>query len=339
MLLILAPAAISVAPYASITFAEGSSFMLIRDNVSVVWKVSDSKVFGMEIKPGDIINTAGSTFLELSVYPIQATVQIAENTSYCVAADGSGKKSSGELYYGRVRAKVAKLSGASSFRISSPSLVAGVRGTDFGCDVIVSRDAKKPVLNRVFCFEGSVSVTENSPAPVGAVSAPEAPESVDSPANAILIGVNEMVERSVLAGQDTSAQQTQVMTKSSVSEEVHTFWEAHPVVAVQLPVPVPTPEESAVASESRAAAQPGNGWVVTDRVWPVGATVRRGDGNPNLLSLASITCVFMGSFLCVSLAGTSQSGALSSLQLPLYIAGGSMVGAGALAGVLSPLFN
>jgi hypothetical protein len=318
MLLILMPALAIAAPYASITFAEGTSFTLIRNNVSSVWKTSDAKVFGMEIKPGDIINTAGSTFLELLIAPIQATVQIAENTSYKVSADdSSGQKSSGELYYGRVRAKVAKLSGSSSFRISSPSLVAGVRGTDFGCDVIAQRDAKTPVLNRVFCFEGSVSVSET----VGAES------------KNVLIGGDEMVEKVVLVGQSSSAQQSQSLIRSTVSGEVREFWSAHPLVSAALPVEpkVSAAETKVVVSEPKLAAE----WTVTDRIWPAGTESEPGYGRMSVLSLTSVCLVGLGSFMSVIMAGYAQATHSSLDQSPLYIAGGVMIGSGALFGLVS----
>ena len=113
---------------------------------------------------GDILQTGPSTFLELSVREPRASIQIAENTSFLCSSDSAGRSSSGDLHYGRIRAKVATLSGNSSFRLSTPTLVAGVRGTDFGCDLLVDQDASSAegvrMTHRVFCFSGAVLVSE-----------------------------------------------------------------------------------------------------------------------------------------------------------------------------------
>ena len=152
LVLLMTASALAAAPYATITYAEGKSFSLLRSGKQTTVSVSSPDVFGMEIVPGDVIQTGAGTFLELYINPIAASVQIAENTSFRCDADSTGAKSSGELYYGRVRAKVAKLSGSSSYRISSPSLVAGVRGTDFGCDVIAVRPTRTSVRTLVRHF-------------------------------------------------------------------------------------------------------------------------------------------------------------------------------------------
>jgi formylglycine-generating enzyme required for sulfatase activity len=120
------------------------------------------------------------------------------------------------LYYGRVRAKVAKLAGSSSYKITSPSLVAGVRGTDFGCDLIAVRPRVKdgtdagasPVMSRVFCFEGSVSVSE-------------ADGSADE---TILIEKNEMVEKLVVKDTGTAPAAVPVLQKKTLDVEVTEFW-------------------------------------------------------------------------------------------------------------------
>ena len=183
----------AASPYATVVYAEGASFSLIRSGKTVTVSVADPATIGMEIKPGDIIRTGPSTFIEIAINPISASVQIAENTSFRCDANATGLDSSGELYYGRIRAKVAKLSGNASYRMSSPSLTAGVRGTDFGLDVIAIRQSgaagstggtqattgTAPTLFRVFCFEGNVLV--------GSVAG--------TLSDTLMISGNEMVER------------------------------------------------------------------------------------------------------------------------------------------------
>jgi len=306
-ILVFVAALAGAAPYATITFAEGASFILVRNNVSSVWAVSDAKVFGMEIKPGDIINTSGSTFLEIFVQPIRATVQIAENTSYRCEADATGTKSSGELFYGRVRAKVAKLSADSSFKISSPTLVAGVRGTDFGCDVIAPRTADDPVLHRVFCFEGNIAVRD----------------SAFALAPTMVIGANEMVEVAVPVTAATT--KPSEPKKSVLNEEVRDFWGEHPMTGVALPA---TPKVRVV-----------DGLTITDRVWPEGVDQKIGARNLAIPGGALAVLAVAGSALCVGTAAFAQASGASFSATPLYLAGGIMIGSGSLLGLVSSIFK
>lgn len=324
---LLAGLAFGAETYASITYAEGSSFILVRNGKTATWSVSSDAVFGMEIMPGDIIQTGPATFLELFIAPISASIQIAENTSFRCDADASGKKSTGELYYGRVRAKVAKLSGSSSYRISSPSLVAGVRGTDFGCDVIAVRPAKdasgtassamaalSPILHRVFCFEGSVLVAEAQ----------------GSTLNTVLINKNEMVEKIVTSDAASVAPADQVLQKKSISAEVDAFWEARPfaegIPAALLPEAA---TEGAIHKEGSLT--------VTDRNWPAGReedqTVKKNRNPPNA---AVFALVGLGSIVCVgaSIYSTQVDGD-SVLLAPAYSAGFIMIGSGTVLALLS----
>jgi len=205
-------------PYATVVYAEGSTFSVIRAGKSVSYAVDNPDVFGLPIERGDILQTSPRTYLEVTIHPVSASVQIAENTSFRCDADESGQNSKGELYYGRVRAKVGKLSGASTYRISSPSMVAGVRGTDFGCDHIFVRPqvaggegtaevASTAVVNRVFCFEGSVLVVPVS----------------DPGLKTVLVGGGEMIESSATTASADGSIPVE-LTKTPVSTEVTEFW-------------------------------------------------------------------------------------------------------------------
>lgn len=218
--LVVGAVLLAQAPYATIVYAEGQQFSLIRGGMPVSYRVENPEVFGLAIERGDILQTGPDTHLEISIQPISASVQIAENTSFRCDADESGMNSRGELYYGRVRAKVSKLTGSSSYRIRSPALVAGVRGTDFGLDHILIRAPVltasaasaedlpvSTVLNRAFCFDGSVLV------------APAA----DTDLEHVVIGGGEMIEAT------TSNASIGVLTpvsleKEPVSPAVTEFW-------------------------------------------------------------------------------------------------------------------
>jgi len=206
-------------PYATVVYAEGRQFTIIRAGRPAVYSAEGPDAIGLAVQRGDIVQTSAGTFLEIAIHPISASVQLAENTSFRCDADESGKQSKGELYYGRVRAKVSKLTGSATYKITSPSLVAGVRGTDFGCDVIYVRPQaaggatgaapQSPVLNRVFCFEGSVLVVP----------------AADPELQTVLIGRGEMIETSAPAAIAEAASPAPVkLAKAPVSVEVSEFW-------------------------------------------------------------------------------------------------------------------
>ncbi|HOT62402.1 MAG TPA: FecR domain-containing protein [Treponemataceae bacterium] len=205
-------------PYATVVYAEGRQFTIIRAGKPAVYSAEGANAIGLAIQRGDIVQTSAGTFLEIAIHPISASIQLAENTSFRCDADESGKQSKGELYYGRVRAKVSKLSGSATYKISSPSLVAGVRGTDFGCDVIYVRPSapggatgaapQSPVLNRVFCFEGSVLVVP----------------AADPELQTVLIGRGEMIETAAPAAAVAEAAAPVKLAKAPVSVEVSEFW-------------------------------------------------------------------------------------------------------------------
>ncbi len=227
--------------YGVVAYAEGPSFMRIRDGKTEVFRPDERDVAGMEVLTGDIYQTSKGAFLELTFDEIGATVQIAENTSFrCYMEDG-GKKSSGELYYGRVRAKVGKLTGGSTYRLSSPSLVAGVRGTNFGLDVISNEDTSR-VLHRVFCLEGSVLV--------GDLYGPTL--------KTVLLKGQEMVEKvavpegtAVEGDPAASAAEPAPLVKEPVAAEVVGFWERRPFAAAKATAgEAPASAETAVADAS-----------------------------------------------------------------------------------------
>ena len=311
---------LAAAPYANITYAEGSSFILIRDNEKTDWSVDDGSVFGMEVKPGDILQTAGKTFLEVYINPLSATVQIAENTSFRCDADSTGTQSSGALFYGRVRAKVAKLTGSSSYKITSPSLVAGVRGTEFGCDVIAVRPdstaqssdvgdptAVSSVLNRVFCLEGSVMVT-------------------DASSQVVIINQDEMVEQLVDSVNDADSVDAGPLEKKSLDDEVRDFWENHPVL-------------DDTAEDQDAKVEDVNLTKVIDRQWPEGQEIEGDKRNFRIPSAAVISLIGVGSAICI---GTTiyavQADTSFGEFIPSYATGFILIGTGSILGIISALF-
>jgi len=236
--LIMAAVLLAEPSYTTVVYAEGKQFSVIRDGKPVSYSAESPEVIGLAIERGDILKTTPGTYLEILIHPISASIQLAENTTFRCDADESGMRSEGMLYYGRVRAKVAKLTNSSSYRITSPSLVAGVRGTDFGCDHFYVRpsvpsapDAASapPVLNRVFCFEGNVLV-----APVA-----------ESDLETIMIAGGEMVESSTPAAVAGNTEPVPLV-KAPVAAEVNEFWKGREFHSVP---DEPRVEETAAMTE------------------------------------------------------------------------------------------
>lgn len=345
-------------PWARIVFAEGSSFNLVRSGKVQKKDVASADVIGFELASGDILQTAPSTFIELYIHNVAASVQIAENTSFRCETSGTGGETKGELYYGRVRAKLGKLSGSKSFRITSPSLVAGVRGTDFGCDVIavpVSESAPgTAILSRVFCFEGSVAVNPVKD-PVSELVVVESGEMVErqlekKPAEASGSARNEYAEPAPLE-------------KKPITDQISGFWSTRPVVGPGGAIQGST-DQSAPAADSALAAEPAFAENPADTVLsepdvPVfqrEAPVLRSDGietrailfngleavkpKRNLRIPDSATAILMtaGSFCTIGAAywGEYQNPD-EVLVTPVHSAGLAMIGSAVFLSILSAL--
>jgi hypothetical protein len=311
----------AASPFATVVYAEGGSFSLLRSGSTVTVRADDPGAVGTEIRAGDIIKTGNSTFVEIALSAGNASIQIAENTTFKCESDSSGLKTSGELYYGRVRAKVAKLGGNSSFKLSSPSLVAGVRGTDFGLDVIAAKPgggnvtspsaASSVTLYRVFCFEGSVlvgSVAGTIPDPLAG-------------GGALSLGANEMVERvsSAKAAQPESIP----LERQKVSTEVVDFWKVHPfAVVTRLPkgIAVPGVQGGLPDTDGVRYAEP------------------RTRVNSKFPQGGAIALVGAGTLLCGFAAYWSQARDSDARFIePSYTAGGIMIGSGTVLGIVSLL--
>ncbi len=205
---------------AYIVYADGGEFDVIRNNQARTYDIAADDVSGLELYVGDIIQTEKKTFLEIQIQNSQNVLKIAENTIFQISnieAQGGGNFS---VTYGRVRAKVTKLVGGEKFRITGGNAVAGVRGTDFGYDLIVAQGAVSTnAVTNVYCFEGTVEVTKaaKTPEPSEQARKPVGKVEVQGAGETIVISANEMVSLS-------SAEPDKPLEKESITEEVAMFW-------------------------------------------------------------------------------------------------------------------
>ncbi len=218
-------------PYGEVVYADGSEFTVVREGVVNNLRVDDAEALGYRLEAGDLIQTANATFLEISLEPRGDIIKIAENSSFFLSAIGGELGDiSLDMLYGRVRAKVGKLSGGERFRIRNDATVAGVRGTDFGFDVVIQptspiSGALNAPLVKVYCFDGEVEVTPLSP-PVSDESASVDPH---SPSGSVLSDTTAatsptyIVKANELLTVDVSMS-IPTIERKQVDDELKSYW-------------------------------------------------------------------------------------------------------------------
>ena len=231
----------------SVVYATGSGFQLIRDGKPSEYDLAADNADGLELYAGDYINTYEATFIEIELTGSGHLLKISENTSFLFEEKQQSEQNRFLVSYGRVRARVEKLAGLEQFTIDGPSVVAGVRGTDFGYDVLYTSGVGIPVSS-VYCFTGEIEVR-----PKVAVSSAEGLEEeierklLEQGGASIIIGADEMMK---LEGGTKETGEVFRIQKTSVSEEISAFWEENDFVA-GTPIPL-TP--SIVKEEEPAEA-------------------------------------------------------------------------------------
>lgn len=156
------PAQTSSDPYAFVIYAEGYNMSVYRNDELTTYDVLVDDVIGMPLLPGDLVQTDDGTFVEMQVMPSRTVVKIAENTTFEIEQIGGAGGGTFNMSYGRLRARVERITQDERFEIRGFSAVAGVRGTDFGYDMVVERAASAEMQTKVYVFDGEVEVTENA---------------------------------------------------------------------------------------------------------------------------------------------------------------------------------
>lgn len=181
------------APYAFVIYADGYNISVYRNDELLTYDVLVDDVIGMPLLQGDLVQTDPDTFVELQVMPSRTVVKVAENTTFEIESLGGNGGGTFDMSYGRVRARVERLTNNETFQVRGSSAVAGVRGTDFGYDMVIEREAAEELRTRVYVFEGEVAVTGRDESGADDPDSAES-EVEDRPApEEILIGANEMV--------------------------------------------------------------------------------------------------------------------------------------------------
>jgi hypothetical protein len=193
---------------AVIEFSSGEDLVVIRKGR----KLPPQDPIGLELYQGDQVQTGNGVFVELRLASGGSIVKLAENTTFILDRLGDGQTSL-QLVYGRIRAKVGKLSGTEAFSVRSTQAIAGVRGTDFGVDVMASRQASSgSTVTNAYCFEGAVEVTAFVRSSALAV------ESLEAIPKSFVINAGEMLRVEGVAGKAEAV-------KGPLEKSIQTFWE------------------------------------------------------------------------------------------------------------------
>ncbi len=197
---------------AVVEYSSGDDIVVIRQGKRVAFK----DPIGLELFQGDQVQTGKSVFVEMRLYSGGAVLKLAENTTFILERLADGETSL-QLVYGRIRAKVEKLAGTDSFSVRSTQAVAGVRGTDFGLDVITSRTASSSTTTKAYCFEGSVEVIAYVRSDMLAA------EALEPIPKAFVIAAGEMVQVEGETGKTEAL-------KSTLDQSIQAFWSANDYV-------------------------------------------------------------------------------------------------------------
>ena len=226
---------------AVVEFSSGEDFVVIRKGRKLVMQ----DPIGLELFQGDQLQTGDGVFVELRIVSGNAIVKLAENTTFVLERLGDGQTSM-QLVYGRIRAKVERIAGTDSFSIRSTQAIAGVRGTDFGVDVVASRQVSLgSTVTNAYCFEGAVEVT------AFVRSEALAAESLEAIPKSFVIGAGEMVKVEGAAGKAEAV-------KVPLEKAIQGFWKENDYVSqadTEPAKPDPAKKEPALTEAEARAIQ------------------------------------------------------------------------------------
>ena len=219
-------------PACVIIYAEGEGFTVVSGGDEYYFDLYEEDVIGLELKKDDMVFTEADTLLEIQVASSNNILKVSENSSLMI--DDFEEKGGGvfALSYGKIRAKVEKLTGTQQFKIDGKSAVCGVRGTDFGYDIVADPlGVEDDLITRIYCFEGSVEVEKKEEIEIeteGNVEEILTEPSVEGkilseeilPVRRIIISAEEMVALS-------TREPEKEMVSEKISEEITTYWGMH----------------------------------------------------------------------------------------------------------------
>ncbi len=208
---------------AAISYAEGNGFQLVRNGQSTSYDILKGDVLGLPIQVGDMILTDKNSFVEIQLNSGNGgVVKLAEDTTFTVTSlDGNGGGVF-KLIFGRIRVKVAALTGGSRLWVSGYDTVAGVRGTDFGYDLFYDiADEGGERQTSVYCFEGSVDVVQYDKKTVSKID---------------LMALEPFILNAGKMVKTRSTTPDAKLRSVKIDNDISSYWSAYPIItAVGLP--------------------------------------------------------------------------------------------------------
>jgi len=226
---------------AEIVYADGDGFTLVREGDPYYYDLYAEPAEGVLLGPGDVILTEQNTWLELELTGTGTLIKVAENTTFSIDSLEGGGGVFG-VSYGRVRAKVEKLTQDTPFWVQGTDTVAGVRGTDFGFDLFYEQDSPEAAKTEVYCFQGKVEVVRQLPVSKDEEASGEA-DFTRGKENTVtvVLGRNEMV--TVDSG-DAAPE----LNKVRVRPELKEFWDVNDFIYEPVaPEPAAVPGDDVVS--------------------------------------------------------------------------------------------
>lgn len=224
---------------AVVEFSSGDDIVVIRD----AKRLAFSDPIGLELRQGDQVQTGKGVFIELRLASGGSVIKLAENTTFVLERASDGQTAA-RLVYGRLRAKVERLTGSDTFSIASAQAVAGVRGTDFGMDVVAGRASARAAAATVttaYCFEGAIEVTAY------VRSDAQAAESLEAIPRVFTVAAGEMLR---VEGNDERTE----ARKRPLEKTIESYWDLNDYVSAATAKPVPEPAAEAPAEPAASPA-------------------------------------------------------------------------------------
>jgi hypothetical protein len=138
-------------PYAVLEYFGNEQEISIFDSEGFEYEFLN---YGMDLLPGDRIVTKKTT-AELRLDPNGSIVKIAADTTFqidSIQGRENAESNNFSLFNGKIRSIAANISGA-QYQVRTPSAVCGIRGTDFGIEVV------QGLREAVAVLEGQVEYT------------------------------------------------------------------------------------------------------------------------------------------------------------------------------------
>lgn len=193
-----------------IVYAEGSEITILQGGVRRSLDVTAGEALGEPLFVGDQLSTGPHTFAEIQLLTGTNIVRLSENTTVTLSELNPSGRTAVDMTFGRIRSRVDRLAGGGRFEVRGATVVAGVRGTEFGYDQVVD-PVTGAVTNAVYALEGEVEVNRASIATEPAES------------DALIVSAGQAV---VLNDGAVSAAQSLVTVP--IPEETLRFWSQRP---------------------------------------------------------------------------------------------------------------